>query len=117
MWERALRRLAAARASFDDGFLDAAISSAYYAMLYAARAALSEEDLHAKTHSGTWNRFWETFAATGRFDSDLAAEARATQPVREGADYDAVEFSTEEAAVFLELAKKFVAAVGDLVGE
>ena len=30
------------------------VSAAYYAMLNAARAALSERGEYAKTHSGTW---------------------------------------------------------------
>ncbi|MBW8060794.1 MAG: HEPN domain-containing protein, partial [Solirubrobacterales bacterium] len=36
-----------------EGFLAGAVSIAYYAMLYAARAALSEDDEHARTHGGT----------------------------------------------------------------
>ena len=117
MWERAKRRLAASRASLDAGFFDAAVSSAYYAMLYAARAALSEEEQHAKTHSGTWNRFWQSVAASGRFDRSLASEARNAQPLREGADYDAVEVSREEATKLIELAERFILAVGELVGD
>jgi hypothetical protein len=58
-------------------------------MLYAARAALSEEERNARTHGGTWQLFRETFVDTGRFEGELAAAAQATQPLREGADYDA----------------------------
>ncbi len=36
-------------------------------MLYAARAALSEEDLYAKTHSGSWTLFNDAFVRTSRF--------------------------------------------------
>lgn len=115
MWLRAGSRLAAARASLDAGFADAAVSSAYYAMLYAARAALSEEDLHAKTHGGTWNVFWETFATTGRFNRELAAQARATQPIRESADYDAATLTEADAVALIELAERFVDAVRTLV--
>lgn len=41
--EKAPSRLAAARDSLDAGHPDEAIRLSYYAMLYAARAALSEE--------------------------------------------------------------------------
>ena len=69
----------AARVLIDSGLWARSVSDAYYAMLYAARAALSEEDSYAKTHRGAWDLFWQTFAATGRFDEELAAEARQTQ--------------------------------------
>jgi len=51
-------RLAIAREVFTSGHREGSVSAAYYAMLYAARAALSEDDDHARTHRGTWNRFW-----------------------------------------------------------
>jgi uncharacterized protein (UPF0332 family) len=54
------------------------VSAAYYAMLYAARAALSEQDRYAKTHSGTWTLFRETFVRDGRFDPALARAADQT---------------------------------------
>jgi len=106
-----------ARLAVEAGFFTRAISNAYYAMLYAARAALSEEDRYAKTHSGTWNLFRETFVETGRFDRGLLSAARAQQRPREGADYDAEQFSREQAANALELAETFVAAVSGLIGD
>ncbi len=110
-------RLGAARATAAAGFPTAAVSSAYYAMLYAARAALSEEDRYAKTHRGTWNLFAETFVTAGRFDRDLFRAARDTQPVREGADYDAVPVTAERADEVVALAERFVTAVRELFGE
>jgi uncharacterized protein (UPF0332 family) len=104
-------RLGAARAAIASGFPSAAASSAYYSMLYAARAALSEEDRNAKTHSGTWGLFQEAFVATRRFPEELFADARRTQRLREAADYDAVEVSREEAEQIVALADRFLAAV------
>src|SRR3954451_16725309 len=46
------------------GHAATAVSTAYYAMLYAARAALSERDRHARSHAGTWGLFREEFALT-----------------------------------------------------
>ncbi|MGH3031399.1 MAG: HEPN domain-containing protein [Gaiellaceae bacterium] len=57
-------RLALARTALDAGFPSGAVSAAYYAMLSAARAALSEEERLAKTHSGAWSLFHESFVAT-----------------------------------------------------
>ena len=49
--EQARDRLAVAQEVIESGHPAAAESSAYYAMLNAARAALSEQDEHAKSHS------------------------------------------------------------------
>lgn len=86
-------RLAAARASLEASFSSNAASAAYYAMLYAARAALSEEERYAKSHSGTWTLFRDTFVLAGRFDEALFSEAHGAQKLREAADYEALAVS------------------------
>ncbi len=109
-------RLGAAHAAVAARFYPNAVSAASYAMLYAARAALSEEDRNAKTHSGTWNLFRETFVVDGRFDSVLFAQAHGTQKLREAADYDALMVPQDEAERIVGLADRFIAAVAALVG-
>lgn len=96
---------------------EGAVSAAYYAMLYAARAALSEDERHAKTHSGTWMAFGETFVVPERFDRELAAEAARTQRLREDADYDAARISTTRAEEVIGVAERFVAAVEALIDD
>jgi uncharacterized protein (UPF0332 family) len=113
----ARERLEASRALLDRQLLGVAVSGAYYAILYAARAALSERDRNARTHSGTWNLFYEEFVAPGAFDADLAREARATQEPREGVDYAAVRVSPKEAEQIVEIAERFVAAITLLVND
>jgi uncharacterized protein (UPF0332 family) len=107
----ARERLEAAGALLERGLLGAAVSDAYYAILYAARAALSEHDQNARTPSGTWSLFHAKFVAGGSFDPELAREARATQESREGVDYAAARVSSEEAARIVHVAQRFVAAV------
>lgn len=109
-------RLDLARVAHESGHPEGALSAAYYAMLYAARAALSEEDRYAKTHSGTWHLFRETFVAAAQFDPALEKEASATQKPREDADYDAASISTERAKEVVDLAHRFVAAVSAMLG-
>lgn len=109
-------RLGAARLAAEAGFGPSAVSAAYYAMLYAARAALSEEDRYAKTHSGTWNLFRESFVATGRFNRELLQKAERQQELREAADYEARSVSVDEAKAVLGQADEFVAAVEVLIG-
>ena len=109
------RRLALARRAIGDDAAGA-LSAAYYAMLYAARAALSERDRYAKTHAGTWHEFREAFVVPGLFDTDLVAEAQRVQPEREQADYEAWLAPEGEARRVIELAGRFLAAVRVLVG-
>ena len=101
--------------SLHAGFGFQAVSSAYYAMLYAARAALSERDAHAKTHRGTWDLFRRTFVEEGAFDPTLLARARGTMADRAGADYDAERPSPERATEVVALAERFVGAVAELI--
>lgn len=93
-----------------------AISAAYYAVLYAARAALSESDRYAKTHGGAWHLFYEQFVAPGRFDSDLYRAASRMQAQREAVDYDAFAPPERTARELVEVAERFVAAVRELLG-
>jgi len=110
-------RLLVARVALEAGSTAGAISAAYYAMLYAARAALSEQDAYAKTHAGTWNLFRERFVLGGVFDHALAGAAERSQKLREAADYDAVAGTPDEAAEMIALAERFVASVGAMLGE
>ncbi len=80
-------------------------------MLGAARAALSERDLHAKTHRGTWHLFHEQFVATREFDSALHRAAIDMQAAREAADYEALVIAPDDAAERVEAAARFVEAV------
>lgn len=114
---RAQERASGARHALERGDLEIAISAAYYAMLYAARAALSEEDLYAKTHSGVWHLFHRTFVEPGHFDAKLHAQAQATQELRQGIDYDAEPVDRPEADRIVGLAQRYVSATGAMLGE
>jgi uncharacterized protein (UPF0332 family) len=76
--DSARARLTGARHALSAGDLDLAVSAAYYAMLYAARGALSEKDEHARRHGGTWGLFHRRFVASGAFDGQGQA---AQQPI------------------------------------
>jgi uncharacterized protein (UPF0332 family) len=108
-------RLEGARTALRAGFGWLAVGAAYSAMLYAARAALSEEDRYAKSHSGVWTLVRKEFVQTARFEDELAAAAQRAQGLREAADYDAARVSDEQAAAVLADAERFVAAVRSLL--
>jgi uncharacterized protein (UPF0332 family) len=107
----ARERLQLAAMALAAGSPGGAISLAYYAMLYAARAALSEEDRYAKTHSGTWLLFKETFVEPGRFEKDLFDKTQKTLPLRLGVDYDALPVGHGEAEAVVERAGLFLSAI------
>lgn len=108
--QAARRRLAAAEVAVKED-PSTALSAAYYAMLYGARAALSERDSSAKTHKGTWHEFRSAFVDGGAIDAELAAEVQKIQPEREQADYDAWSAPAEEAQRAINLADRFLTAI------
>lgn len=108
-------RLVVAQEVIKSGHPAAAASSAYYAMLNAARAALSEQDEYAKTHTGTWTLFSAAFVANGEFDQELSALARRAKSAREKGDYEAAPPTAEEAAEYTEGAERFIVAIEELL--
>ncbi len=114
--EQARDRLAAAREALAGGHAAVATSVAYYSMLYAARATLSEDDENARTHRGTWNLFRVNYVVTDAFDPALFTLAQHAQVAREGGDYQAVTPSGEEAQSYVEGAADFLAAVEHMLG-
>jgi uncharacterized protein (UPF0332 family) len=112
--DAARRRLTAASVVLDEDS-STALSAAYYAMLYAARAALSEHDVYAKTHRGTWHELRRLYVDSDALDAELAASVQKIQPEREQADYDAWSAPTDEARHAIELAETFVDAIDRLL--
>lgn len=109
--DQARDRAATAREILASGHLEAAVSAAYYAMLYAARAALSESDEHARTHGGTWHLFHDRYVTTGAFDQHLHAMAQGAQRTREEGDYEAITPDREDAERIVTGAADYIAAV------
>lgn len=109
--DQARDRAALARMALTSGHLEGAVSMAYYAMLYAARAALSERDEYARTHSGTWHLFHERYVTTGAFDQHLHAMAHGAQRTREEGDYEAITPDRSEAERLVAGAAEYIAAV------
>jgi uncharacterized protein (UPF0332 family) len=115
--EQARDRLAMAREVLAAGHREGAVSAAYYSMLYAARATLSEDDENARSHRGTWNLFRIKYVITDAFDADLFTTAQHAQVAREGGDYSAVTPSEDEAARYVRGAADFLAAVERMLGD
>ncbi len=90
------------------------LSTAYYAPLYAARAALSEQDVQARSHRGAWHEF-RRFVVDGPIDAALATDLQRLQAEREQADYDAAEIAPDDARAALDAAERFLTAVGAML--
>ena len=112
----ALERLAAARDLLAMGHTEAAVSMAYYAGLYAARAALSEHDLNARSHRGLWHLLRERVVAEGEIPDDLVTPLQTAQELRVAVDYDAQRVSEDEVRGLLADAERLVAAVEEAFG-
>jgi len=109
--EQARDRLAMAREVLTSGHRAGAVSAAYYSMLYAARATLSEDDENARSHRGTWNLFRIKYVTTDAFDAALFTKAQHAQVAREAGDYQAVNPTAEQAEDYVAAAENFLAAV------
>lgn len=68
--ERADESLGAARALLEAEFFDDATSRAYYAVFYAATAALLSRDVRFKKHVGVIDGINRNFIKTGRLSKD-----------------------------------------------
>jgi uncharacterized protein len=114
-YDRARERLVGARKNLNQGEYAIAVGAAYYAMLYGARAALSERDLYAKTHRGTWNLLRQTLGAEESFPLQLVKEAERLAELREAADYDALAVEESQAEQAVDSAERFLSALDELL--
>lgn len=114
-YDRARERLDGARKNLEQGEHAIAVAAAYYAMLYGARAVLSERDRHAKTHRGTWNLLRQTLVADASLPAELVAEAERMAELREAADYDALVVGREQAERAIDSAERFLSSLDDLL--
>lgn len=90
--------LDAARNLVDSGFPRQAISRAYYAAFYAARAALEAAgEPSPKTHSGMRSRFSDLARSTPSIGPDVGRALSQLGTDRTEADYDEPTITNEEA--------------------
>ncbi len=114
---KARRSLANARLSFDAGDFDFAASRAYYAMFYAAEAALLSRGLEFAKHGSVIAEFNRHFVKEGRVPEKHGLALRTAFEQRLVGDYMFSEpFPRATAAVLLEAARSFLDDVGDYLG-
>ncbi|HMQ52301.1 MAG TPA: HEPN domain-containing protein [Anaerolineae bacterium] len=115
---RAEENLAASRLLNSSSLTSIAISRAYYAMFYAAKAALISENIEARSHSGVINQFSVNFVKTKKVESRYGRMLRTVFQRRQGSDYDmSLNFSRNEIEDSIADAEQFVAAIRKLLSE
>jgi uncharacterized protein (UPF0332 family)/predicted nucleotidyltransferase len=86
-----------------------AIHDAYYAMLYAARAALNEAGKAPKSHKGVQHELRETYVETGRLDARYHSMLSQAEGDRLDADYElSPSFTEDDAEEWIAKAEDFV---------
>lgn len=94
-----------------------AVSRCYYAMFYAAEAALVEQGLEFSSHGAVHAAFGEHLAKTGRLDPKFHRYLIDAYRARQSADYDApAEISPEDAGTIVERTQEFLFAIKQLLG-
>jgi len=70
------------------GDYDTAISRIYYSMFYMVKSLLITKNVSTKTHSGTLNKFSETFIKTKIFSEEIGKSFTTAYEKRLQGDYD-----------------------------
>jgi len=104
-------RLTAAARDLEAGDVERSIGASYYAMFYAASAALEKAGVARARHSAVIAAFGEQFAKTSRLDPRYHSMLVGAFALRSAADYDTdAALSRETAEETLGDARSFVAA-------
>jgi uncharacterized protein len=110
--------LEAARKLVESGFPRQAISRAYYAAFYAARAALDAAgEPSPKTHSGMRSRFSDLARSTRTLGPEVGRSLSQLGTDRAEADYDLPTVTAEEANEAIDKARYVVDVVERAIAE
>ena len=115
---KARRALKAARLLNGEDESEGTCNRAYYAMFYAAHAALLTADAGVpeyKTHRGLVAAFGKRIVVAGLMDADFGRSLNEVQKIRELADYLGDPPPYEAASQALRLAEDFVVVVEGLL--
>jgi uncharacterized protein (UPF0332 family) len=103
-----------AKLALGSGDIISAINRAYYAMFYAARAALEATDpslVHVTTHASVIGSFGTHLVLGRGIDSKHGRAINRAESLRRSLDYDGVGVSAQDAQGILDSAEAFIAAI------
>ncbi|MDO9325653.1 MAG: HEPN domain-containing protein [Methanoregula sp.] len=105
----AAETLGAAEYLLKGGYYNDAVSRAYYAMFYAARALLASRDLHPKGHKGLIIQFGLEFVKKGFIEETYGRALSYAKERRETVDYNIEStMNPDEAGIIIEDARNFL---------
>ncbi len=108
--EKSQEKLNAAKTLLKDGFIDDAISRAYYSMFHAASAVLLSEGITVESHSALKTMFGLHLVRTGKIDKKFSRWLNKLKDERENGDYDIfTSFEYADAQTDIEHAEAFLA--------
>lgn len=115
---KAARAAASAKLLLDDGDFEGACNRAYYAMFDAAHAALLWSGAHTnpgetKKHRNLIAAFGKYLVQPGLLPAELGKALNQAERARVLADYTGEDIEPDKAALAVEQAKLFLAAVGN----
>lgn len=115
---KAKSALLAAEALRERGLLSESIARAYYAMFYAAKALLCQDNVNVNKHSAVISAFGRNYARTKRLSPELHKQLISAFKERGKADYNVFWEATEDlVARRLNEATSFVHEITSLLKE
>lgn len=106
---RAKKALLAAKILLQKELFEDSVSRAYYAVLHAAKAALSLSDIEVDTHDGVRSMFGLHLVKSGKIEKEFAKILTAEHEDREIGDYEIdIPIEEERAKQRVKEAEKFV---------
>jgi uncharacterized protein (UPF0332 family) len=115
-WAKAEDSLASAKREFAANAYEFAVNRLYYAVFYAASAALLERQLTSSKHSGVRAAFHREFVKTGLVDVTWGKYYDQLFEDRQEGDYLAMaRFESNYVAMQLERCEQFLAALRPLI--
>lgn len=107
--EKSREKLDAARTLLREGFIDDAISRAYYSMFHAASAVLLSEAITVESHSALKTMFGLHLIKTGKIEKKYGQWLNKLKDERENGDYDIfTSFELEDAKNGVNEAEEFL---------
>ncbi len=116
-FEQAQKEQKAAELQLAEGYLEGAISSAYYACFHAARAVLYSHGSMPTTHRGVMTEFQRLFVKSGALSETWSQILGRQRVERQLADYSAYarEVTKSETAELVGDARRFVTEMARLL--
>jgi len=98
-WKKSLNALNSAKSLFREGYLEDAISRAYYSVFHAAKAALLVHDIPVtKSHRAVRNYFGQILINSGEIEKEWGRILSLEYDLRTSADYNELFWAESEHA-------------------